>query len=763
MDLPNLFSSKQDQKNHAMVIFIHLTDIKIQSFLLSISGDGIDVLAKSDISDYDGVSNCLIKVDESLQQLGDKSENVNSVIFGLNHSWVTKGDVVDEKKPLLKKLTDDLSLEPLGFIVISEALVQQKISGNSLFSGIIVVLGKNNITLNLVHQGKIKEVESVGRSQDSKGDFLEGLARFSSKSIKEGFYLPNRIILASLDLDEVELRKQQQLIYNSDWKAQSQFLQPPTVEVMLAKEFELMITNEAAKAVALQKGMTEAAIAASVSVEKNPDDELVDEVDQTNKLDSEEFGFDDVSIDKAVSTQSSFGVPISSEEFDNELISEAESNLKEPDFEDDSELAVDFSDKETSKNQEIIEKKDLFDPNRKKIKKEDKHYKNFRLYALVGFVSGIIALILIGFFTLFVSTKALVTVDLKTKAISKDLEIILDTSIKETDIDKLILAADKISKSKESESVMQTTGIKVVGEKAKGRVTIYNSTVAEKLLTKGTVLSVGELKFELDDDVLIASASSPKPGVTEHGKKDANVTALQIGADSNLKKDTELLVLPFDKSSFYAYSIDEDFSGGASREVKVVSAEDKLELLTDLRKELVKDINQELEKSAGDGVYILPSNNIVSEEATFNYEVGDEAEELSLVLKVELEAITYTAEDLKPIATKVLDSQIPENYKLFEGDPQILSAPTESNLDELDGDQPVTLSANISSFAIPDISADFIKNEIMGKNISEISSILSSKDEIDSVEIVLQPSISRIFVKKIPGKSGRIEVNFISE
>lgn len=777
MDLPNLFSTNSDKETQVMTIFIHLTDIKIQSFLLSISDEGAQILEKSSVAEYDGVDNCLVRVDESLQQLGKKSEKVSSVIFGLNHAWVKKGEVIEDKNPLLKKLTDDLGLKPMGFIIISEALVQQKISANSMFSGIISVFSEKNLTLSLVHQGKVKAIETVGRSSDGKGDFLEGLARFSAKSEKEGFYLPSKIIMASLDLDEKELKKHQQFVYDSDWTVQTQFLQPPTVEIIAQDDYEGMIAKEAAKAVALQKGMTKAAMA--VIAAKNLED-----TKQPTELDRNELGFSEVipeedlkleGADEIVDVDSnaptSFGVPISTKEFDKELTSIQESNLKEPDFEDDSELAVDFSGKDTNvDDQEYGETKHVFDENRSrdgivgktvKFNQTKKHYKNFKLYTLVGFIAGLVVLMIIGFFGIINTAMAKVSVGLETKAISKDLEIILDTSISETDSDKLILAADKVSKTSQSQSTMQTTGVTIVGEKAKGKVFIYNNLVAaEKLLTKGTLLSAGDVKFELNEDVTVPAASSSRPGQLEPGKIEAFVTATKIGAEGNIVEDTELIVLPFDKSSYYAVVIEDDFVGGSSREIKVVSEADRIELLTDLKREIVEEINKGFQEDSKNGVYILPSKNIVSEKADFNFEVGNEAESLSLTLILEIEAMKYTSEDLKPLATKVLASQIPENYKLFDGDPQILSAPTENDLDILDITKPVTLSVNISSFAIPIISEDQIKDEILGKSIDEAKSLLESKDEIKTVEIVIDPSFARSLVKKIPGKLEKIKIEF---
>lgn len=259
----------------------------------------------------------------------------------------------------------------------------------------------------------------------------------------------------------------------------------------------------------------------------------------------------------------------------------------------------------------------------------------------------------------------------------------------------------------------------------------------------------------------VPAASAPSPGKLNPGEIEATVTAAQIGADANIAEKTELSVVPYDKSSYYAYSIDEDFVGGASREVKVVSEDDRSELLADLKKELTEKINQEFANESVGGKYILPSKNIITEDASFNFEVGNEAEELTLDLTIEIEALTYTAEDLKPLATKVLASEIPENYKLSDADPQILSAPTETDLNDLENvSKTVTLSANISSFAIPVLSEEEVRNEIAGKSLDEAKQILIDKSTIKGVEITINPSIAKSFIKKLPGNVEKIKVEF---
>ncbi len=756
MDLPNLFSSGTKVITEQMVLFLIITDVQVKVLLLELSTDGVKISDSSKTLSYEGLDNCVNQADKVLQQLGPESENVSETVFALNTSWVKNGEVIDEKKPIIKKITDELSLKPLGFIDTNEAIAQQKILENALYSGTLVVFAENEIKFTLIYQGKIRTTEVVGKSGDFTGDFQEGIARIHEVVQKHGNYVPQKILLASFDLSQNDLKKQQQTLYDIDWKAHSLFLQPPTVELLSEEDFILFLSREAGKSAALHKGLTNIAFAADVSQPKEENvSQEKDDKKQVESLDSEELGFSDPLKEKtkqdeiAVDVPTSFGIPIKSKEIDMKTISQAD-NLKEAD--------LDFTinkDGKAEKVSTVAEKTATL-----KGKKYDlAHHKNIKWFAILGFILGLLVLVSsIVFGASFISTTE-ATVTLNKKPVSKDIELTLDTSIKETDVENLTIAADTVQKTKSSSSTLQTTGITIVGEKAKGKVAVYNKTESVKKFSKGTVLKVDDLLFTLDDDITVASASASQSG-EDYGKEETSVTAQKIGADSNLVKKTELLIGSYDSSTYNAFVIDDDFAGGSSREVRVVSAEDKAELLSDLRTELVEEINEEFASESGHGTYILPSKAVVSETAKYSAEVESEAEKLTLDLEVTVEAVTYSGGDLKPVAEEILSKEVPEGYQLVDRDPQILSSPSETDLDKLESGAVVSIEANISSYALPQISEDSIKEAIKGKSYTDAHNTLTQKDEISSVEFVVSPSLLTSFVKKVSDSIEKITVIF---
>ncbi len=742
MDLPNLFSSGVKAKTDELVLFVVISDAQLQVLLLELSRAGVAILDKSKVLDYEGLDKCVEQTDVGLQQLNKQSENVSETIFAVNPSWVKNGEVIDEKKPFIKKLTDDLTLNPLGFIDMSESIAQQKLVENALYSGIIVLLTRAELMFTLIYQGKIKKTEVVGSSVDFKSDFTEGIARIQKFVEKQGNYLPSKLLLASFELTGPELHDFQQKVYDQDWEANSIFLQTPTVEIMAADQLLTDLSKEAGKNAAAQKGLTDLALAASVGTPRHLAESSTKEVDKVASIDSSEFGFSDPLAEVSSEPPTSFGIPIRTKNFEETAVDEID-NLQT--------VADDFSPKEEQTI--VLDKKT-------KPKRDWAHKKNTKWFVIIGFILGLLFLmtgVVLGS-SLFATTQ--VEVVLNKKLISKDISLTLDTQATETNVEKLLIAADTTTKKAADTSTMQTTGIKIVGETAKGKVAVYNKTNAVKIFDKGTVLKSGDISFVLDEQITVASASA-KQGGEDYGRQDVAITASKIGAEGNIAKGAELTIASYDKNTYTAFVIDSDLLGGSSREVRVVAQKDLDELLKDLREELLKKINQEFSDESGNGKYILPSKSIVSEKVKYDSEIEKEAESLKLDLEIEVEAVTYSGGDLKPVAQEILAKEMPANYVLEDVDPQILSSPSQTDLDKLESEAVVSIEANISSYAIPQLSEEELKKEIAGKSVSEAAQILDAKEEISKTTFTVVPGFLSSFVKKVATSIDKIKITFV--
>jgi hypothetical protein len=737
MDLPNLFAANSEGVNK-LILCIVLSDASVQSLLLGISLKGTRVVKKSTIIPYTDATNCIVKTDESLQELGTESERVNEVLFGLEQAWLSGSAISEHKKELLHKLTTELSLKPLGFVVQTEALYQHYVSHNAHASIILLVFSEQFISVVVVAQGQLKLTETVGRSQDIVSDIKEALARYTKKH--ESTYLPAKFVCASLVLPETELAQYQQLLLDVAWSNEIPFVQKPTVDVMRSDLAISLIAQQAGNAMAAT--LTQIEDPTQTKPVASGADNLGFEQLATRSFQKKETAVDD-SV-KSVAT--SFGVPIKTE-----MLHKPEETVH----------AMDEGDDDT----ELLEKpswwKKLMGKQGVTFGGNAKKQYNLRTMILIGASAGIVVLAIVSAIFIFFFSQVTAVIVPKSVVVSKEVTLTIDPEAQASDPQNLIIPGKSIGKTLTKETTIQTSGVKIVGDKAKGEVLLYNKTTSEKTFPAGTVVEFESKQFVTDTDVTVpAAVVQEKQGgsQTDYGEKTVPVSAYLIGVEGNIAKDKEMTVADFDKNTYSALST-KDFTGGSSREVRVVAQADLDAALADAKKSLLEQANMEFAQESKDGIYILPTGSMTISKTQYSAELEKEAEDLTTTITAEVTALSYKVDDLKPLATAILTSEVPQGYEIDSGDPQILSEPAEnlSNKDQ------VALSANISSTALPKLDEATIKQDIAGKPVEEALSTLQSKTGVKSASFVFYPSWARGFIKTIPSKLERITVEKIEE
>lgn len=768
MDSPNLPTpAKSSKTNSAKILCIIISEATVQALHLEISKLGIEILSQSRAVAYTDPKQCVIQVDQCLAELDKSSENVNKVVFALNHAWIKDGNITDEYKPLLRNITTELSLEALGFIDETESIAQYLQNQESSFSGLVIAVGVTTLSFAQVVEGKRNQFESVGRSDNFRSDTIEGLSRFSNDALNANQYLPANIILASFDSNESDLEDFKQELLSAEFDPSIRFLQTPVVRTLSDQQYLTIISGGAGKAVAIASGVKESIALTPVldglatQSDDNPEDFGFQTVDPQNidptiaenpeevltydtpavtpeSPDLPETAVDtDLTGGTTPATATSFGVPISTDLPD---ISKEVSS----DNTDEAELDL-FEDPEANASLSFGAKL------AKAWKKpyQGKHGKIF--FALTGLILGLI-FVAIGLLSyVYTTATAVVTINFDKKPISKEAEIIIDSEIEESDPQNQTLSASTIEKTVSDKGSIPTTGVKIVGDKAKGSVIIFNKTTAVKKFNAGSTLKIGDLAFTLDEEVQVASASvEEKNGgaETKYGQAKATVTAGDIGADFNQEKEVKMTVSNFGTDTYEATVDKEGITGGASREVRIVAQEDANALVAELRNALIAKANEELVKEAQSGQYIVPTQNVTAQNPKFSFKVGDESDQLDLELEVTVSALTYTVEDLRPLVQHILGEEVPEGFELFDEDPQILTDNTPESTDSATVKK--TLTASVSSFAVPKIDPESIKNEIGGQSIETASNTLKNRDSIAGIEVSFTPDWIKVIRKNIP-------------
>lgn len=770
MDLPNLFSA---EAKSPFVIALLITDASVQVSLWKVDQGRVVVVETSDIHDYTDEKTCLIETDKALQELGPDSEHVNEVVFGFEPWWVTEAGLRDERKPLLKKVTQELSLKAVGYVVITEAFAQYLRSEDPLVSAVCVYFSESSIALTLIRQGKVIQTEVVGRSGDSVADVVEALARFQVQ--KHNTHFPAKMVLLSHTLSVDELESEQQTLLTRTWTEDKTFLHAPVIELAPENSLMQVVTEQGGRAVAEAQGLvapsansntlppvsTEGPTDAEVSKTKT-EAEAGSPRSQPTSMASSDFGFTEVTgeeTDSSIEDQelaiddSLANVAIVSDELGPEITQAKSFGVPIPPTRVTTETAVDTTSDELPQAPRSTSTKTAWSQwsSGKKYSLQD-----IKKFALIGFGTGVVALLIIGYFGLTAMAIALVDIQLASKPVNKQVNITLDPSVTTSDADQLQLAAKTVTKEITVSGSVPVTGTKAVGEKAKGKVTLFNKTTSPKNFAAGTTLTAGALQFTLDQAVTVASASvsqtSGGEGETKtYGKAEVDVTAAKIGTESNIAKDTSLVVATFDTST-YAAEAATAFAGGTSREVTVVSEKDRQTVLSKVQAEAKKMAEEQFKADSSNGTYYASTGVLKTITAEYSAKVGDEATELTLNLTTQAQALSYQTQDLIPLAATALADQVPTGYALSTETPQVLSQPVEA----ASGSAKTIISANISSKAIPQLKDDDIKNSLKGLPLKQAQAELVERPEIETATIDLSPGISAWVVRSLPTDSNRI-------
>ncbi|CAN5272908.1 hypothetical protein BH10PAT2_BH10PAT2_0040 [soil metagenome] len=749
MQLPHLFKKPAVSKP-SFFFAIHLSDSVVQSALWKVDEGMIEVVSRSKQKTWQDDETCITAIDQSLQELSKEAETVKETLFALSPEWVTPEGILPNKKPLFQKITKELSLEAIGFVVTTEALLQhftQTLSPQlSLF---LIEVAASQLFITQVKQGTLLQTEKAGRSGDSVADLIEGFAHFKDK------VFPSKFLLYSSVLSEKELEDIRQKLFGHDWPSEYPFLHPPVIDIFAPDHVLEIIIQTGGRAVAESKGLK---LISLPDVKNAPD---TDSLLVPNPAETELAA-------EAAAAVGGAGAVATIEEASDDFAAVA---LNTPLPSEENGTAVDLPEKDSVEdnlrqvaNQEIefgtVRKgahapaEDELEELQEKKTATPLKTKHLIPFLIGGVVIGLLLLFGIGTVAAAQLQKATVGLVLNTKPVSKDVTLTLDPTATASDPNQLLMKADMVTKDVQGTKTAQSTGSKIIGDKAKGAVTLYNRTSSPKTFTAGTVINGATQKYTLDTDTTIASASSGSdPTVINVGNSNATITAVAIGADSNISKNTDLTIDSFSKDSYLARTTS-DISGGTSREILAVSADDQLKLKTSLLKDLTDQAAEEFKKDSSSGLYIVPTNQVKVLKSTYSADVGKEADNFSLSLQVEANGLSYQTSELKPLASQLLSTDLPANYTVKTDDIQVLSNPVLAST----ASAKVNLVTNISSVAVPNIDAAQLAQQIAGKSTTEAEHILKENPGVKSVTITKTPSILNIFSRGLPSQSDKIAI-----
>jgi hypothetical protein len=657
-------------------------------------------------------------------------ENIAGIIFSVPQHWFSDGRVEEQKAALLKEVLDLLGGRFLGVVPEGELLLAVlKKQENELVNLVPISFGRELISVFPFIRGKMLGVQVVERSENIASDLEEALARFDFWQS----FPPRILLLGSGSLEQARADLLSYPWVRSGKKAY--FFHLPRVEVSPSRLLISGLINQAKEILSREK--TSLSLPTSPGPSPYHDQESINET-----MPSQALGF-----------------------VKNRDIASFET--AEPDdlagIREDKSLTRVGQEKEAGSKSiagwrgltTAVRKVRLDFWNRREPERSFRPKKVIprRLVILLLFVILVLAGLIVGWWYL---PKAEVVLVVAPKYSQGSASLLMALGVNEVKSEEGLAPAHQVTVTESDSGSAETTGEEMVGEKAEGKVMIYNRTEIEKTFEKGTVLSSteGGLKFLLDEEITVEPASIE---VDEHynqtitpSKKEAVALAETIGADYNFSSGQEFSIASFIKDDFVARN-EESFIGGSSHKAKVVAEEDRQNLKETVLESLTGKGAERITKQLSAGEKLInESLNFKVAEEKFSHEAGEETERLSLTLTADLTGLAYWDKDLNQLMEELVAREVPQGFVMGEEkqvDFEFIEEQEEGFLFDL----------NFSCSLYPDINEDEIKRKIAGRKTSVVEDYLYLLPSVNDFRIEVSSPLPNILLT-LPCRPNNISI-----
>lgn len=814
MKLPSLpFLKKGEEKKYVLALL--LQDEVIRAVIFEETSGSIRIATQAQATltslleqtPFEDLLDAVDRAVTSAESALPHGLQTTQTVFGVKAGWIEEGKIKKEHLAELKKICDELSLTPIGFLVFTEAILHllHKEEGAPV-SGILVETGKQHITVSLVRAGRIISVKQVSLEASLPDTVDTALKQFSDVEI-----LPARIIL----FDGKENNKTTQSFISHSWSKTLPFLHVPQVTILppnfdtkavlfgTATQMnlevgttdipELVENKEPQRMHAEPKGiseektvenerptMTEEELPTSA---ETPEEENLSHTESKEEsahtVDAEYFGF--VQNKDITQTTPTLHVAKEVEQVPDEVIGQTIEEIPDSVKE---EITRDESPESFSTESNL-----LFKGVTSNIENYIKHIplKQFSMQSLLGvfkkkrkpkpyiepaaampeehtrrttkprsklFIVPVGLLVIIGIIVAYVMlVSATVTINITPKVIQNQQSVTFVPN-GTTDTTKNTIGTTSVSVDEQDNASANATGTKDVGTSAKGTITIFNAdSNPASISAKEVVSSSNGLKFTIDNAVNVPP-SNGDPTDPQSGKATANVTASDIGTSYNLPSGTKFT---FADSSLIAAKNDNAFSGGTKNTLTVVSQKDVDNLLSSLTKNLEQKAKSDLQNKL-DGSKVLLSS-FTSEDVTkktLSNQVGDQAKTISINATITYTGQAYSKQDVLSLAQGDLKNQA-------SSDLNISSDGIQTNVQDIKQNDDQTMSATLTMKAslLPTIDTNQFAKNIAGKSFDQVVALIKNIPQSNDTTIVLKPSLP-FLPKVLPRLPQHIHIVIIS-
>lgn len=376
---------------------------------------------------------------------------------------------------------------------------------------------------------------------------------------------------------------------------------------------------------------------------------------------------------------------------------------------------------------------------------------NFNVFRkkLVLIGGGIALFIVFMVWAIWFAPHATVVITAKTTTSTVDKSVTLKQDGK-VDAANNIIKSLRQEQKKDISVDFTPTGKKKVGEKASGTMHLVRTSVSSLtlIIPAGTSFSSGDYTFVSTEPASL-SGTSIGPGGVIQSVATVKVQATQVGSEYNLSSRS----YSSNVSGFSAAGT--AMSGGSSREVTVVSADDVAKAKVKL--DAQKDASLQSAVKA-----LFPSSSIVINESyqearsnpTPSVAVDHEASgtvQLKTTVTASMQGIDRS--DMKQFLEDTLKKEIgsKKNQKIYnDGSNEVKFA----QYSERNNAVQVRLTANAKIG--PEIDEHKVKEQVKGRNYGDVQSSLESIEGVQDVDTKFSP----FWVRTVPNNDKHISIEF---
>jgi len=662
------------KKSEKSVYFgLYITDASAFGFVFEITNGHTYIISQNTYSLTAGFDKILEDIDNLISELELKTNHhLSQTIFFL-HSWMIDAETFEIKAPykdIIKKLSKDLELEPLGYIDVKEALERYFIE-QSIVNTVAIEVNKTKLGVSIIKGNKIVHSQYIART-DEVGDDLNSVF----KELPKHVVLPNSMKIFG-DEDKAEIASK---LATYEWD-EAIFPQHPTIEIIKQDELNQTLVETFTKEMVMKNDSEDAN---GAPVEQSA-------LTSSGTSEKVNFGFLE---GKDVLTDSKPPMKMTS---------------------------VDLNEGENSDNQTLMNT--IENHSNSSGDSPEEGGSNKKKIAILTAIVVVSIVGILAFYEYFLHTLH-IKIYLKSKTVDQTFDI--DIPIKDTESQELAVIKKDITNTYSNKK--NTSGSRDVGENATGTVLMISKESTERIFQKGTEVKKGNLIFLTDSEVKVPASKLNEDNDVETGKAKVLVTAKEIGEEYNIPKDTQFQVESLSTSLYLAIA-DDAFTGGSKKEVSTISKKDMDALKTEAEKQAEQNSENVLGTQISNDEIIIPdltSAKII--DTTFSGEIGEEAKSLSIKAESEVEYFTIQKNILVASLKELFGSELDTGFAVDSDNIDYTIEDVKQGKDE------VQLSINASATIHKNVELEKIKSSSRMHPIGTLEKQLIKNYEIEKIE-----------------------------